>query len=97
MHNETRITLNEKELPAIKSWQPKKKYKIVLEVEQESLEIAPDYMYPMEESVKSHSSKTLMARFKILKASEYEKDIDDMDSNEFAEHKSKKLREARNG
>jgi len=63
------LSLDEKDLPAIKNWKVGGKYRITIDVEQVSAEKG--------DSWNDDDSKKLSARFKVLKATEHDQEDND--------------------
>lgn len=63
------LSLDEKDLPAIKNWKVGGKYRITIDVEQVSATKGDDW--------DDDDSKKLSARFKVLKAIEHDQEDDD--------------------
>lgn len=61
------LSLDEKDLPAIKNWKVGGRYRITIDVEQVSAEKGDSWNSPDDDD-----SKKLSARFKVLKATEHE-------------------------
>ncbi len=59
------LSLDERDLPAIKNWSVGKRYQIMLTVEQTSMEKGDEYYEEGE-----GGSKKIHARFKVIKAEE---------------------------